>query len=133
MLFKNTRGEGMISNLVAMVLIVGTLAAIIFWFVLNVGQFQLEHALNSTLKAAQVQGYLSPTLKSASETQLLKAGFTSATVSSPQSGPVPYGGEIEIDITVSTLSLPDLDVFGHAANSPSTLSARGFIISQFAP
>ncbi|MGE4282340.1 MAG: hypothetical protein AB7G87_01325 [Clostridia bacterium] len=132
-LLKKESGEGLISFLVTMVLLVGTIAFLITFFILNVNQFRLENTLNTTLKSVQVQGYLSPALKSSTESKLLGMGFASASVTSPQGSEVDYGGEIEITIAVSTLDLPSLDQDGHSGNSSTILRARGYIISQYMP
>lgn len=133
---SRTRGEGIFSSLAAMVIVIGTLSLFITWFVLNVNIFQLQTALNLSLKRAQLEGYLSDTNITETKNYLNSVGLSYATVISPQTTPAEYGSEIQITITASTMPLPAMDTMGDAvpdANRSSELTATGYIISQYVP
>lgn len=134
---KEARAEGMISSLAAMVVVIGTLALFIVWFVLNANNFQLQTALNLSLKRAQIDGYLTASNVTKTQTYLSSVGLASATVTSPQmAGPLVYGSEIQVTITTSSLPLPAMDNTGHAvpdASRSTSLTAIGYIISQYVP
>jgi len=134
---KGVRGEGVISSLASMVIVIGTLALFITWFVLNSNNFQLQTALNLSLKKAQVEGYLSSANITQTKNYLNSVGLSSATVTSPHmAGPLGYGSEIQITITTSSMALPAMDNTGHAVPDGSrstSLTATGYIISQYVP
>ena len=134
---KRSRAEGMISSLTTMVVIIGTLALFIVWFVLNANNFQLQTALNLSLKKAQIEGYLSSANITQTKNYLSSVGLSSATVTSPQmAAPLGYGSEIQIIITTSSMPLPAMDNTGHAVPDDSrstSLTATGYIISQYVP
>lgn len=136
-ILSGVKADGMISSLAAMVVVIGTLALFIVWFVLNANNFQLQTALNLSLKKAQVDGYLTTSNITKTKEYLDSVGIESATVTSPQmSAPLVYGSEIKITITSSSIPLPAMDSTGHAvadASRSTSLMATGYIISQYVP
>jgi len=138
---KSTKGQGVVESLVTMGLVIGTLTLFIIWFVLNANNFQLQTALNLTLKKAMVEGYLSPNNITTTKGYLASVGLTTATITGtpliPPSGSN-YGDEIQVTITSSSIPLPTMDSDGHAVpdTDPSrstTLTATGYIVSQYVP
>lgn len=136
-ILQYNKAEGMISSLAAMIVVIGTLSLFIAWFVLNANNFQLQTALNLSLKKAQSEGYLSASNITNTTNYLSSVGLNSVSIVSPQnSSPLPYGSEIQITITASSMPLPAMDSTGHAVPDGSrsnTLTATGYIISQYEP
>lgn len=135
-LIKESKGEGIISSLAAMIMIIGCLTLLITWFVLNVNNFQLQTALNLSLKKAQVEGYLSNENITQTTSYLNSVGLSSVIITSPQKVPMGYGSEIQVTIIASTMPLPTMDSEGHAVSDDSrsdSLTGTGYIISQYVP
>lgn len=135
--YTGEKGEGIISEIIGTILVVGLLSLLMFWLVININGFQLQTALNSALKKAQVDGYLTQANISKTQSYLADAGLTSSVVTSPQmTSPVAFGQEIQITITASTMPLPALDSTGQPVADSSRskiLTASGYIVSQYSP
>lgn len=136
--FHGTKAEGIISSLAAMVVLIGTLALFIVWFVLNVNNFQMQTALNLSLKRAMTEGYLSPSNITITKAYLSSVGLPSSSVSGPLTPPSGRndGTEIQITITASSMPLPAMDNSGHAipdSSRSTSLTSTGYIISQYVP
>ncbi len=134
-LIKGTRGEGVLSEMAALVVVVGVLALIIGWFVMNANEFQLQTALNLALKKAQVDGYVTSSNIQQTETYLASVGLTNAVITATPTAtsPLTYGSNIEITIIATTMTLPNLNSSGQPAPGQNTLTATGDIASQYAP
>lgn len=99
-------------------------------------QTQLVTAKNNALKEAQLSGGLTSaiTQQVINTLTLANADPADITVSSPQTTPVSYGGEIEIDITVTSKPTANIGTSGNpATNTTDALQAKGYVVSQYAP
>lgn len=131
----NDRGSALLEGIFASLLI--CLAIVIYFnsaFNDNAGR-QLGNAKNLAMKQAQIAGGLTPSIRQSIIDSLTAAGFdpTSISVTSPQTAPVPYGAEIEINITATTEERGGFDALLRPNTSTHTRKAQGFIISQYSP
>lgn len=98
-------------------------------------QTQLIAAKKVALQQVQLSGGLTPDIKQQiiDTLSLANADPSSIIITSPQNTPVDYGGEIEIDITVTSNPTAGVDDAGQPTNKTDTLQAKGFVISQYSP
>lgn len=114
-----------------------TVAFLIWYF--NSNHTNLESTLISAkynaLQQAQITGGLTPGIINQVKTSLIAANAdpSAISVTSPQTTPVPYANEIEIDIFVTSNQTTGVDQNGKAAKKTTTLHAQGFILSQYSP
>lgn len=131
----NDRGSSILEGIFAALLI--SLGIVLYFnatFNDNAGR-QLGNAKNLALKQAQIAGGLTTGIRQSVIDSLTIAGFNTASISvtSPQTAPVPYGTEIEINITATTNARGGFDALLRPTNSVHTRKAQGFIISQYSP
>jgi|GEM_PF-3832019 hypothetical protein len=138
-IITSTKGEGIISSMASLVVVIGLLCLFFYFFVLGVNNFQLQTALNLSLKMAQTEGYLSTNNISKTQSYLTRVGIPTSTIESnamDSSARMDYGSEIEITITASTNPLPAMDDAGHSVPDSSRsvpLTSTGSIVSQYIP
>lgn len=132
---KKDSGITTLEVLFAMVIII---AAIVIYYnnsnSANI-QTQLAFAKNNALKQAQITGGLTPAIEQNVINTLSRSNVdpSKIIVTSPQTAPVPYGGEIQIDIYITSNPQPGVDINGKQIQSTKTLHAQGTIVSQYSP
>ena len=132
---RSERGITTIETL-AMVMVIAVVF-IVWYFNSSHSNLQstLVFAKKNALSQAQITGGLTPSIINQITTTLTAANAdpTKIIVTSPQTTPVPYGGEIQVDIFVTSNLTTGVDQNANATQKTTTLHAQGFVVSQYSP